>query len=93
LQVKRSRVCAKMRKQDHEHMFERRDEENRALSSLVSSLRDETEFLNKVLRTPELLDPSERQRLVDMLAAPQGDIIVPGFMTAVFHPGHHPPMA
>ena len=56
-----------MKRMDYDHLFEQRDDEYRRLETMVGTLREESAFLNKVLRTPELLTQAERERLVDMI--------------------------
>jgi hypothetical protein len=66
--VKRSRICAKMKKIDHDHLLKERDEEHSHLSQMLDRLKDEAAFLSKVLSMPEHLDPTERDRLLHFLS-------------------------
>ncbi|EDQ92677.1 uncharacterized protein MONBRDRAFT_31046 [Monosiga brevicollis MX1] len=66
--VKRSRMMAKKKREEQERVHEEREAQNRKLETVVSSMRDEVKFLNKVLKTPELLDRQELVRLEELLA-------------------------
>eukprot|EP00048_Salpingoeca_helianthica_P000254 m.40372 g.40372 ORF g.40372 m.40372 type:complete len:201 (-) comp10311_c1_seq2:118-720(-) len=66
--VKRSRICAKLKKIDHEHLLKERDEEHSQLNQMLERLKDEAAFLNKVLSMPEQLDATERDRLLHFLS-------------------------
>eukprot|EP00045_Choanoeca_perplexa_P001080 m.17915 g.17915 ORF g.17915 m.17915 type:complete len:175 (+) comp10717_c0_seq1:80-604(+) len=66
--VKRSRMMAKKKREEQERLHEEREAQNRQLEGVVSSMREEVRFLNKVLKTPELLDRQELVRLEELLA-------------------------
>eukprot|EP00055_Hartaetosiga_balthica_P007593 m.26338 g.26338 ORF g.26338 m.26338 type:complete len:190 (-) comp5849_c0_seq1:561-1130(-) len=66
--VKRSRMLARQRRDEQEHLHKERESQNQQLEKLVSQMRNEVTFLNKVLKTPELLDSQELAQLEDLLA-------------------------
>ncbi|EGD76206.1 hypothetical protein PTSG_00911 [Salpingoeca rosetta] len=65
--VKRSRQLAKQKRDEQERIHREREQQNAQLEKLVSQMRNEVVFLNKVLKTPELLDAQELAQLEDLL--------------------------
>eukprot|EP00049_Salpingoeca_infusionum_P025665 m.21073 g.21073 ORF g.21073 m.21073 type:complete len:177 (+) comp8239_c0_seq2:577-1107(+) len=66
--VKRSRIMAKKKREEQERLYKDREQQNAQLEAIVSQMRTEVSFLNKVLKTPELLDHQELKQLEDLLA-------------------------
>lgn len=65
--VKRSRQLAKQKRDEQERLHREREQQNAQLERLVAQMRNEVVFLNKVLKTPELLDAQELAQLEDLL--------------------------
>lgn len=66
--VKRSRQMAKKKREEQERLHREREAQNSELEKMVGAMKDEVKFLNKVLKTPELLDRAELKKLDDLLA-------------------------
>jgi len=66
--VKRSRELAKKKRSEQERIHQEREQQNAELEKLVSGMKEEVKFLNKVLKTPELLDRPELAKLEDLLS-------------------------
>eukprot|EP01147_Barroeca_monosierra_P008299 gene8299-10179_t len=65
--VKRSRALAKQKRDEQERIHREREQQNAQLEKLVGQMKNEVVFLNKVLKTPELLDAQELSQLEDLL--------------------------
>jgi len=66
--VKRSRLMAKKKREEQERLHREREAQNAELEKMVGAMKEEVKFLNKVLKTPELLDRGELKKLDDLLA-------------------------
>jgi hypothetical protein len=66
--VKRSRMMAKQKRDEQERLHREREAQNSELEKMVGAMKEEVKFLNKVLKTPELLDRTELKKLDDLLA-------------------------
>lgn len=75
--VKRSRMLAKKKREEQERIHREREEQNAELEVMVSDMKDEVKFLNKVLKTPELLDRTELVRLEELLAKGASSVAMP----------------
>lgn len=67
--VKRSRENARMKKQKHVQMCKEREKENAELTNEVQKLREQVQFLTKVLAQPEKLDKKEQQLVSALMSA------------------------